>query len=264
MTRDETIAEALGCEVVGTQQLPGGDLGGAAAIELADGRTIVAKTGPLVQREGDMLRAIARTGAPCPAVLFVADNLLIMDHIKADGRPGWPSLAEGLANLHAPGDVLYGWDADYAFGKVAIGNRRSDNWPQFWAEQRILPFCAHVDAGLATRLELLGQRLPEMLPERPPAALLHGDLWSGNVLFHGGSLAALIDPACYHGDREVDFAMLAWLGNPPASLFEASDLAPGWRERYPVYVLWPMLVHLRLFGGGYRNAVDNALGRCGC
>ena len=104
---------------------------------------------------------------------------------------------------------------------------------------------------------------PDMLPAKPPAALLHGDLWSGNVLFHGGQLAALIDPACYHGDREVDFAMLQVFGNPPDAFFAASELDPGWRERVPAYQLWPMLVHLRLFGNAYRSRVESLLSACG-
>ena len=172
-------------------------------------------------------------------------------------------MAENLNKLHTPQDRPFGWHTDYAFDKVAIPNTPLDDWPQFWGQRRLLPFCDHVDHALAKRIEALVMRLPEMLPANPPASLLHGDLWSGNVLFHDGKLAALIDPASYYGDREVDFAMLQVFGSPPDSFFAASDLAAGWQARVPVYQLWPMLVHLRLFGSTYRGRVESLLSACG-
>lgn len=253
----------MGVAVLDTRQLPGGDLGGAVLVTLADGRAVVAKSGHLVVREGAMLRAIAETGAPAPRALHCGDDLLVMEHVEADGRAGWESMAEALQLLHTPQERAYGWDVDYAFGSVTIPNDPLGDWPRFWAERRVLPFCSHVDAALARRLEAVAVRLPDLLPAAPLTALLHGDLWSGNVLFHQGQLAALIDPACYFGDREVDFAMLQVFGSPPEAFFAASDLAPGWRERVPTYQLWPMLVHLRLFGSSYRGQVESLLDACG-
>ncbi|RIV85831.1 fructosamine kinase family protein [Aurantiacibacter zhengii] len=263
MSLAEEIEAALGEKVAATRQLPGGDLGGAALVTLADGREIVAKHGRLVAREGAMLRAIATTGAPVPQVLYIGGELLAMEFISVDGRAGWDSMAEGLRLLHTPQAGPYGWSTDYAFGSVTIQNDPLEDWPQFWAERRLLPFCEHISGALAARIENLARRTPDLLPQRPPAALLHGDLWSGNVLFNRGRLAALIDPASYYGDREVDFAMLQVFGSPPAAFFAASELPPGWRERVPVYQLWPMLVHLRLFGSGYRARVEDLLDACG-
>ena len=257
------IEAVLGKAVLDIRQLPGGDLGGAAHVTLADGGTVVAKSGHLVTREGEMLRAIADTGAPAPRVIHCEGQLLVMELVEADGRAGWDSMASALHLLHSPQSRNYGWHSDYAFGSVIIPNTPLPNWPQFWAERRILPFCTLVDTALARRLDAVAARLPDLLPPAPPAALLHGDLWTGNVLFHRGSLAALIDPACYYGDREVDFAMLQVFGSPPDALFTDSDLTPGWRGRVPVYQLWPMLVHLRLFGDGYRGRVESLLSECG-
>jgi fructosamine-3-kinase len=115
----------------------------------------------------------------------------------------------------------------------------------------------------AHRIEALAARLGELIPETPPAALIHGDLWRGNILFASGRVAALIDPAYYHGHRETDIAMLTLFDHPPEAFFAALSLEPGWRERLPVYRLWPLLVHLRLFGESYRGAVDRALAACG-
>jgi len=94
-------------------------------------------------------------------------------------------------------------------------------------------------------------------------SLLHGDLWSGNILVSGETVTGLIDPACYHGDREVDLAMLHLFDRPPQRFLDAFAPEPGWRARQPVYRLWPLLVHLRLFGDGYRPAVESCLAELG-
>jgi fructosamine-3-kinase len=104
----------------------------------------------------------------------------------------------------------------------------------------------------------------DLIPARPPPALLHGDLWSGNLLVRDGRLAAFIDPACYYGDAEVDLAMLDLFGSPGESFREAyGPLEPGWPERRAVYQLFPALVHLALFGSCYAGMVDRLLSRLG-
>ncbi|BBC72037.1 aminoglycoside phosphotransferase [Altererythrobacter sp. B11] len=261
------IARITGSAVIGGRRLAGGDLGGATLVELADGRRIVAKDGALAEAEGAMLRAIAETGAPAPAVIHAGGGLLLMDHVETDGSApgasGWADLARVLELLHGPTGETYGWGTDHAFGPVAIPNAASPSWTAFWRDNRLLCHLDRLGPRLGGRLEQLGARLGELIPEHPPAALLHGDLWGGNLLFNGGRVAALIDPACYRGHREVDLAMLTLFDHPPEEFFAALDLEPGWRERLPVYRLWPLLVHLRLFGQSYRGAVERALDACG-
>ena len=235
-------------------------MGGATRLDLADGRSIVAKQGPLVGAEGAMLRAMRQTGAPVPRVLHSGDDLLLMEWVEGGGRPGWQSLAEALAKLHAPRVEAYGWDADYRFGTVAMANPRSENWAKFWGEHRIVCHAPHLGPVTAARLEALAARIGEILPADPSPSLLHGDLWGGNIIYgEGDRLAGLIDPACYIGHREVDVAMLTLFDHPPDEFFEALDLEDGWRERLPAYRLWPLLLHLRLFGESYRKPVERAL-----
>ncbi len=258
---------AIGARAARVQPLHGGDLSEVVRVHLTDGRQVVAKSGPLVALEARMLAAIAATGARAPRVLAVAEHVLVMQALEetAPTPAGWADLARGLARLHAATGESYGWEADYAFGPLPITNaplpERPDFWPDFWARRRLLATDAPAD--LRRRLETLARRLPDLLPAHPPPALLHGDMWAGNALF-SGARAWLIDPACYHGHHEVDLAMLCLFGAPPDAFWQAcGPLAPGWPERRAIYQLWPALVHLHLFGAGYRGMVEGLLGRLG-
>nr|WP_216671166.1 fructosamine kinase family protein [Mangrovicoccus sp. HB161399] len=254
-----------GAEIRRLVPLQGGDLSEVARADLADGRIAVLKRGPLAGREARMLRAMAAAGAPVPDVLGFDDGLLVLDWLEPgpSDAAAWTACGAGLRRLHGSLAASCGWDEDYAFGPVAIPNGRMESWPGFWAERRLLPFLPHLPASLARRVETLARRLPDLLPARPPAALLHGDLWQGNIHFSGGT-GMLIDPACYHGDAEADLAMLDLFGRIPAAFLDGyGTLAPGWEGRRPLYQIWPALVHLRLFGGSYAGLAGRLLERCG-
>jgi fructosamine-3-kinase len=213
-----------------------------------------------------MLAAIQGCGVPAPAVLAMSDRVLVLEERPHDGRLGdaWADLGRCLGRLHGCTGQRYGWEADYAFGSLAIPNRWQDHWPSFWAERRLLPHLSHLPPTLARRLEALATDLPHRLPARPPASLLHGDMWGGNVLVADGRVTGLIDPACYYGHSEVDLAMLG-LFDRPTAVFQAAygPLEPGAGERLMIYRLWPALVHLRLFGAGYRALVEGILDALG-
>ena len=203
-----------------------------------------------------------RSSAACPAHRARADPAGTSARDAAHSG-GWRALGAGVARLHATEGQTFGWDEDYAFGPVAIVNTPAQNWPDFWAENRLRPALPELPPEIAARLAALCRRLPDHIPAAPPPSLLHGDIWAGNALF-SGDRAWLIDPACYHGDAEVDLAMLTLFGAPPAEFFEGyGPLRPGHAERRPVYQLWPALVHVRLFGAGYLGLVRRLLERCG-
>ncbi|MBW4331511.1 fructosamine kinase family protein [Stakelama sp. CBK3Z-3] len=261
MTDPSQAAALLGSDIVASRPMSGGDLSEVVALDLADGRRVVSKTGVSARSEAAMLRAIAATGAPAPEVLAASDELLLIERVDAGGSlsNAWDDLAEVLGRLHGARGDSYGWTCDHAFGAVSVENTQCDDWVTFWADRRLRCHAPHVNAALARRIEALADRLNDHLPAHPAPALLHGDLWGGNVLVSGDHVRALIDPACYYGDREVDAAMLTLFDAPPARLFDALAFEPGWRERQPVYRLWPLLVHLRLFGNSYRGAVEHCL-----
>jgi fructosamine-3-kinase len=255
-------AALLGEGVAGVAPLSGGDLSEVARLSLASGGSAIAKRGATARAEAAMLKAIAAAGVPAPRVLGVADDLLLLEDLGPDEGPAaaWADLGIQVRRLHAARGEAYGWDRDHAFGAVAIPNAPAADWPTFWAERRILPACPHVEVDLARRLEDLCRRLPDLLPARPAPALLHGDLWAGNVMAHSGRVTGLIDPACYHGDGEVDLAMLCLFASPSPAFWDAyGALREGAEARRAVYTLWPALVHLRLFGTGYRGLVERCL-----
>ncbi len=260
------VADHLGGNLASARPLHGGDLSVVLSLTLTDGRVCVAKSGSLVAREARMLQALRAAGAPAPKVLGVSGEVMLLEALE-ETRPspqGWQALGRGLARLHGCTGTRYGWDEDYAFGRVAIANAPTRDWPVFWAERRLLAAPGTLPADIARRIEALARQLPDLLPKSPNPSLLHGDLWSGNVLFGPAGRAHLIDPACYHGHGEVDVAMLHLFGTPGPGFRDAYGAPdPGEAARRPIYHLWPALVHLRLFGGGYRELVTGFLDTLG-
>ncbi|MAM12688.1 MAG: aminoglycoside phosphotransferase [Rhizobiaceae bacterium] len=262
----DVIAKLTGARRVTLSRFASGDLSALMLAETEDGRQFVVKGGPAPAVEGEMLRLIAATGAPAPEVVAANERVLIITRVE--GRSGFAGaqadLGRSLSKLHAATGEQYGFDHDYAFGTVAIENDRTASWVAFWRDRRLLNNIGHIPADLARRVERLAGNLAAHLPDAPPAALLHGDLWSGNVMASSGRVTAFIDPACYYGHAEVDLAMLNLFGSLDQGFYASYPrLEPGYLERQAIYSLWPALVHLRLFGGGYRSMVEGFLSRAG-
>jgi fructosamine-3-kinase len=265
LTPAEAAARLLGRPVTSARQLSGGDLSSVFRLTLEGRGTLILKRTPTAGTEAEMLRAIADTDAPAPQVLAADGEWLLMEDIVHDGGvdSAWDSLAAVLARLHAAQASHYGWSTDHAFGSIGIENGWCADWPAFWANRRLRCHLRFLRPELGRRIEHLADRIEVLLPRHPRPVLLHGDLWGGNILVRGTRIAALIDPACYHGDREVDVAMLTLFDRPPPSFFAALELESGWRKRQPVYRLWPLLVHLRLFGDSYAGSVASTLAAIG-
>ena len=261
-TLAETGAALISGVLRRAEALSGGSLSQIVRIALIDGREAIVKNGPAPRTEAAMLKAIAASGAPAPAVLGVSNEALAIELLPTGGalHDAWASLGSALATLHRVKGERYGWAENYAFGSLAIANDWAEDWPRFWAERRLLVHLAHLPPSLARRVEALAADLPNRLPERPTPSLLHGDMWGGNVLVDGNRVSGLIDPACYYGHDEVDIAMLTLFDHPGADFYDAYGvLEPGHEERLVIYKLWPALIHLRLFGSGYRPMVERFL-----
>jgi fructosamine-3-kinase len=243
--------------------------GGAVRAELADGRVVVVKEGPGVAAEAAGLRWLAVPGGPpLPEVLALGDAQLVTTYVPP-GRPSATAAADlgrRLAALHAAGADAFGAGprgapADAWIGRAPMRNVPGDDWASWYAEHRVAPYLrAARDTGDLTApeaavVERVCDRLPALAGPAEPPARLHGDLWSGNVLWSADG-AWLIDPAAHAGHRETDLAMLQLFGCPHldtvvAAYDDAAPLAPGWHARVPLHQLFPLLVHVVLFGRGY-------------
>ena len=259
----QRVAELTGVPEEGLARLAGGNLSELLLVPRDEGAPLVAKSGPSLATEAAMLRALAAAGVPAPSVEGEHEGVLLLAHVENDGLfspHAWRDIGAELRKLHARTAEAYGWAVDYALGTVGLDNGESSDWPHFWGEQRLIAAASLLDRPWRERVERLAARLPELLPAAPPASFLHGDLWSGNILVQGGRLAALIDPACYHGDAEVDLAMLRLFDTPPDDFYEAyGALDEEAEDRLPIYQLFPALVHLRLFGATYAPMVGRLL-----
>lgn len=170
-------------------------------------------------------------------------------------------LGRGLARLHKKQSERFGFAHDNYIGPTVQPNSWSDSWPDFFAEKRIAHLLGLLDAGkkLDTDSRRTGDdfcsRLPQLIGHELSPSLVHGDLWSGNSLRSDNGTPALIDPAVYYGDAEVDLAMMQLFGGFSARVFaayrEEKPIDGGFEQRRDVYNVYHLLNHALLFGGGY-------------
>jgi fructosamine-3-kinase len=234
-------------------------LGGAAWMVEAGGRRLVAKVGPGARDEAAGLGALAAVpGAPpVPGIVLVEADLLVTTAVEQALRTPEheDSLGRALAHLHA-----HPW-GQWGGGSSLIGACPVDPSPApdgvtFYAV-RLLGLAER--CGLTDAVSPVVHRLAELLPPGGPA-LLHGDLWWGNVLSGADGRTWLIDPSAHGGHPEEDLAMLALFGAIPErvrrSYTAVQPLADGWADRVGLFQLVPLLVHTVLFGGGYRGQAE--------
>jgi protein-ribulosamine 3-kinase len=219
----------------------------------------------------DLLQATQSLGVP--AVLAVDVDYILLAWIERTSDPDAHALGTGLAHLHRHTDTAYGLERDNYIGATPQRNRKHTEWPRFFAEERLIPQAklAQTKGSWSTqrerRLLRVLSRLEELLPASPPASLLHGDLWSGNVMGGKAGRPYIFDPAVYYGHRETDIAFSRLFGGFPPAFYDAYQhtwpIEPGWEERAEIYNLYHLLNHLNLFGEGYGHDVDRILQRFG-
>lgn len=181
----------------------------------------------------------------------------------------WEALGTGLAELHRHTTSAYGFHEANFIGASSQYNQQHADWPTFFRTQRLEPQIQWArasgkwNASWDSVLQRLYANLSSLLPALPPASLLHGDLWNGNVLATQANQAALIDPAIYYGDREADMAMTELFGGFALRFYDAYQAAwplePDYPERRDLYNLYHLLNHLNLFGSSYTSSVAATL-----
>ena len=277
------VEARVGSRVVEVARVGGGDINDACRAQLADGRVLFIKThahppAGMYGREADGLRWLAEARALRIAQVVAASDgedgepaFLALEWIESARRaPGHDErLGRGLAALHRHGAPSFGFAHDNFIAVLSQQNAAEPDWPKFYANRRLMPQLAlaiasgHASAAMRSGVEHVCARLPELCGPGEPPARLHGDLWGGNAIADEHGEPVLIDPAVYGGHREIDLAMMRLFGGFGARCFAAYDeaypLADGHAERVALYQLYPLLVHVNLFGGGYVASVERAL-----
>ena len=276
------IEAVLGHAVLSVARVSGGDINDAFELGLADRRSVFLKTNARAPRgmfvaEAEGLAFLREAGAlRIPETLAYATaaeepGFLLLEFLRSTRpRPSFDEeLGRGLAALHRFGAPSFGFHSANFIARLVQENREHSNWAEFYREQRLTPQlrAAHAagraSLALCRKFDRLFAALPELVGEPEAPARLHGDLWGGNLHVDERGAPCLIDPAVYGGHREMDLAMMRLFGGFSQRVFsayaEAFPLTSGHAERVSLYQLYPLLVHVNLFGSGYLGSVEQAL-----
>ena len=266
-------------EVCGYRTVSGGDINENYRLDTCRGRHFFLKLNKagfedMFEQEAYSLRMLASTHTfRIPVVLgtgTVGDkSFLLMEYIEASYGKASPGKAgEKLAELHRVTKDFHGWESDNYIGVLKQKNDPAAGWKEFYIERRLRPMVerafAHslLDAFWRDKAEEYFAEFRREFPDAEPS-LLHGDLWSGNHFYDVEGFPVLVDPASYYGNREMDIAMMHLFGGFEAGVMEAYrwhfPMEVGWKQRISHYQLYPLLVHLNLFGGSYAASVHRIL-----
>lgn len=261
--------------IKGQKQVFGGDINDAFVLETTTGKLFVklnnASAGNMFEKESNGLQLLAQAQTiSVPKTIVTGSTnsqiFFIMEYVEKSepGSDFWQQFGHGLARLHKTTTGGFGLNEDNYIGTILQQNDACVTWAEFYTQRRIMPLmekalqqhkCTINDVRAA---EGLCKKFTQLFPEEPPA-LLHGDLWSGNFMVGDNGGPVIYDPAVYYGHREMDIAMTLLFGGFEKKFYshynEAYPLLPGWQQRVPLCQLYPLLVHLLLFGGHYYNSV---------
>lgn len=288
--------EALVGAITDIVLVGGGCISKACRIEAA-GQSYFLKwsggaAGATFRAEAEGLKALRgpRSGLVIPEIFAVKDSSLNADRnpnsgAGPDSHPGfilmewisdgqkrrdfWPQLGSALAALHRHTGPAFGFESDNYIGRIEQVNGFVDDWTDFFLEYRLeIQRNLARDAGRWSSswdapFDRLAVCLHDILPHKPTASLVHGDLWAGNVLATASGTPVLVDPAVHYAHREVDLAMSELFGGFPDSFYrsyiEAWPLEPGYELRRRVYNLYHLINHLNHFGQEYAAQVEGIL-----
>ena len=278
----ERVEKQLSCKVTGFRAASGGCINHGGELITSKGSKFIKWNGAhqypamfKAEAKGlQLLKAVKCIAIPEVLLVNEADSnqFIVMEFVRTQSpvKNYWRLLGEQLARLHKNSSSQFGLDYDNYIGSLNQINLYNPSWIDFFIEQR-LAYQADIalranraDTSLIRQLETLYKKLPDLLPSEKPA-LLHGDLWSGNVMANERGKPCLIDPSVYYGHREMELAFTKLFGGFEHGFYEAYEnafpLQPGFDKRVDVYNLYPLLVHVNLFGGSYFQQVERILKR---
>lgn len=283
---NKRISEIMNQPVNALQPLHGGMIGQVYGVTLTDGRKVVAKvaesSAAKLRMEGFMLRYLGEhSPLPVPQVLHSDDTLLLMTFIEGNSQfdaAAQRHAAELVAALHSVRAEKFGFAHDSVTDTIIATldqpNPLTDSWIDFFRDHRLL-YMARVareydtlPGSLYDRIERFAARLGDFLLEPDHPSLLHGDMWTTNILAQNGRITGFVDPAIYYGHPEIELAFSRLFDTFGAHFFkryhELRPIPDGFFEtRRDIYNLYPLLVHVRLFGESYVHGIERTLQRFG-
>jgi len=274
----DRIEQSIGLRPERISPLHGGDIGEVYRVDLPDRDSIVAKVASrgsgTLDIEAMMLRYLAENSdLPVPEVLHSEATLLLMTFIEGNSTlddKAQAHAAELLAALHEVQADRFGFQQDTLIGSLSQPNPWTPSWLVFFRDHRLFYMAREavregsLPSSILARLERFCAQLDKWLYEPEYPSLLHGDMWTTNILASNGRITGFIDPAVYYGHPEIELAFSTLFGTFGKSFFrryrELRLIPPGFMElRRDLYNLYPLLVHVRLFGGTYVGSVDRIL-----
>lgn len=238
-------------------------------------RRLVAKVAQRgLETEAFMLKFLKENSQlPVPQVFYSNEHVIIMEFIAGQNMldaAGQKSAAEMLAGLHAITAPQYGFARDTLIGALRQPNDQTADWTVFFTQHRLFYMAqealkeSKITKQMMKQIERLAPRLPAILGDGNAPSLIHGDVWSGNIIIGRGRVEAFLDPAICFADAEMELAFIRLFNTFDDMFFfrynELRPIAPGFfEERADIYSLYPLLVHTRLFGASYARKVQKIL-----
>jgi len=274
---ENALFRSLGKSVSVNQYLTlsGGSINQAVALTTSEGKFFI-KYNELAPKDMFTLEAkglqLLREAREIyiPEVLGVGEDFLLLEFIDEHRTQDnyWEDFGQSLARLHRHTCSSFGLKYNNYIGRLEQINDLLESGIDFFIEKRLKIqagkafYEGYLSTGMLRQFDQLYAKLPELIPDEKPA-LLHGDLWSGNVISNHRGLVALIDPAVYYGLREIEIAFTHMFGSFHGQFYntyqEVFPLEPGFDNRKDIYNLYPLLVHVNLFGQSYVSGVKRTL-----
>jgi protein-ribulosamine 3-kinase len=277
---NEIINTELNEDLISFKALSGGSINRVYKCSTRQGELVLklnkAEQYPLMfEKEEQGLDLLNSSSFRVPNVLNkgVYQNIsyLMLEYVNDQGTTiSETALGIKLAELHLLSSDSFGLDHDNYIGSIPQINNKKSDWTSFYKSMRLEPLVkkgfdtGHIEKKTLRSFDKLYKELDNLIPIEPPS-LIHGDLWHGNIISDENTFPVLIDPAVYYGHREIDLAMLLLFGHISNETMEAYNsiysLDNHWKKRTDLHQLYPLLVHLIIFGGSYIGSIQKILRR---
>jgi protein-ribulosamine 3-kinase len=264
--------------ITGSESLPGGCINHVHRIRTGAGNFCIKynhrdRFPEMFTSEADGLALLKSAGEiRVPEVVFTGDagpySYILLEFIDAGRKSSafMQDFGRSLARMHRHTSAYFGHTRDNYMGSLPQSNLKYSGWISFFIEERLKKQVSlgggYFSSSDLDALERLYSRLGELMPAEPPA-MIHGDLWGGNYMVSADGKACLIDPAAHYAHREADIAMTLLFGGFEEQFYDAYQeeypMEKGWRGRMELYQLYPLLIHLNLFGTGYLGSVKGII-----